>query len=285
MNTKIQPATFLAAGTDMDKARFLLLGVPLDITVSFRPGTRRGPEAIRQMSWVLEEFSLYQERDLSEVPFVDMGDLALPAGGVERSLNAIETAVGELAQGGKIPFLFGGEHLLTWPAVRALVAVYGSDLTILQFDAHADLRTEYEGEQLSHATVMRHLASVVSPSNIYQFGIRSATAEELAYGQNNTNFYPFQVLEPLKKIRPALYNRPVYVSLDMDVFDPAFAPGVGTPEPGGQSVTAMLAALELLQGLNIVGADIVEVCPPFDPSECTAALAALLVRELLLRWN
>lgn len=285
MQTEIQPNTFLAAGTEPKAGCFCLLGVPLDVTVSFRPGTRRGPEAIRLASWVLEEFSLYQERDLREISFADLGDLALPAGGVKRSLSTVEAAICELTQNNSIPFLFGGEHLLTFPAVQALARVYGSDLTVLQFDAHADLRSEYEGEELSHATVMRHLTSVLPPKNLYQFGIRSATSKEMAYAREYTNFFPFQVLEPLRKVRPALLDRPVYVSIDIDVFDPAFAPGVGTPEPGGQTVADMLAALQLLQGLNIVGADIVEVCPPFDPSERTAALAALLVRELLLLWN
>ncbi|MGI6128538.1 MAG: agmatinase [bacterium] len=285
MQTEIQPHTFLAADTGPDNARFCLLGVPLDITVSFRPGTRRGPGAIRQVSWVLEEFSLYQERDLSDVLVADLGDLALPVGGIDRSLRAIEAAVYEVAQGGQIPFLLGGEHLLTWPAIQALVKVHGRDLVVLQFDAHADLRQEYEGEKLSHATAMRQVAQVVAPSNIFQLGIRSATADEVAFARRHTNFFPFHVLEPLSKVRPTLTDRPVYVSIDMDVFDPAFAPGVGTPEPGGQNVADMLAAFKLLAGLNIVGADIVEVCPPFDPSERTAALAALLVRELLLLWS
>ncbi|HHV07210.1 MAG TPA: agmatinase [Firmicutes bacterium] len=282
MKTKIQPPTFLAAGTELDQARFCLLGVPLDVTVSFRPGTRRGPEAIRQASWVLEEFSLYQERDLKEVAVADVGDLLLPPGGIKRSLGAIGAAVGKLAQADKIPIILGGEHLLTWPVVEALVRLHGPELTVLQFDAHADLRSKYEGEELSHATALRHVASVVAPSNIYQFGIRSATAEELSYAREHTHFFPFQVVQPLTEVRQNLLNRPVYVSIDMDVFDPAFAPGVGTPEPGGQSVADMLTALQLLKGLNIVGADIVEVCPPFDPSERTAALAALLIRELLL---
>lgn len=285
MQTEIQPSTFLAAASKPKQDCFCLLGVPLDVTVSFRPGTRRGPEAIRLASWVLEEFSLYQERDLKEVYFSDLGDLALPAGGVKRSLSTIQAAVRDLAQNNQVPFILGGEHLLTLPAVQGLTAVHGSDLTVLQFDAHADLRAEYEGEVLSHATVMRQLAEVVPPGNIYQFGIRSATAAEVSYARSHTHFFPFQVLEPVAAVRSSLGDRPVYVSIDIDVFDPAFAPGVGTPEPGGQTVTAMLAALKLLQGLNIVGADIVEVCPPFDPSERTAALAALLVRELLLLWS
>ena len=285
MKTETRPHGFLAADADFDQARFCLLGVPLDMTVSFRPGTRRGPEAIRQMSLSLEEFSLYQERDLNDISVADLGDLSLPTAGLPRALDLIEAAVYELCRRQKVPFLFGGEHLLSLPAIKAMAKVHGPDLVILHFDAHADMRKEYEGEKLSHATVMRQIAGLVPPANIYQFGIRSGAAEEIAYAKKHTNFYPFEVLQPLKKIRPALGTRPVYVSLDMDVFDPAFAPGVGTPEPGGQQVSDMLQAIQLLQGLNIVGADIVEVCPPFDQSERTAVLAALLVRELLLLWH
>ncbi|NMA54621.1 MAG: agmatinase [Firmicutes bacterium] len=280
-----QTNRFLGARSRLQRGGFCLLGVPLDLTVSYRPGTRRGPQAIRQASHVLEEFSLYQEQDLKEVPFFDLGDLILPAGGLQRSLAVIRTAVAELAQAGCIPFILGGEHLLTLPAVEALVAAHGPDLALLQFDAHADLRCQYEGETLSHATVMRRLAQVVAPANIYQFGIRSATAAELAYARTHTNFYPFEVLEPLGQVCPLLANRPLYLTIDIDVFDPAFAPGVGTPEPGGQTISTMLAALKLLRGLNIIGVDIVEVCPPFDPSERTAVLAAWLVRELLLLWG
>jgi agmatinase len=279
---EMQSSQFLGSRSRPEENCFCLLGVPLDITASFRPGTRRGPQAIRQASWTLEEFSLYQERHLKEVHFCDLGDLSLPTAGLQSSLAIIQTAVEELVQTDLKPFILGGEHLLTLPVVKALTSVYGSGLIVLQFDAHADLRDQYEGEALSHATVMRRLAELITPGQIYQFGIRSATVDELAYARRHTNFYPFQVLEPLARVLPSLQNRPLYVSIDIDVFDPAFAPGVGTPEPGGVTVATLLAALKLLQGHNIVGVDIVEACPPFDPSERTAVLAALLVRELLL---
>lgn len=274
---------FLAAAADPASARVVLLGAPLDVTVSYRPGTRRGPAAIRQASWNLEEFSLYQERELTAVAFADLGDLALPAGSAERALAAIGAAVAGLARAEKVPFLLGGEHLLTLAAVRALYEQH-PDLVLLQFDAHADLRTEYEGEELSHATVMRQITALLPPDRLYQFGIRSATREELAYAREHTRFFPRDVADPLHRVRAELSGRPLYLTIDLDVFDPAFAPGVGTPEPGGISVREALTALSLLRGLRVVGLDIVEACPPFDPSERTAALGALLVRELLLGW-
>ena len=199
MRTEIQPSTFLAAASKPKQDCFCLLGVPLDVTVSFRPGTRRGPEAIRLASWVLEEFSLYQERDLKEVYFSDLGDLALPAGGVKRSLSAIQAAVRDLAQNSQVPFILGGEHLLTLPAVQGLTAVHGSDLTVLQFDAHADLRAEYEGEVLSHATVMRQLAEPPA----YQFGIRPPPPPKCLMPQPHP-LLPFQVLELVAAVRSSL---------------------------------------------------------------------------------
>lgn len=280
--TTVSPC-FLACSADVAAARVVLLGAPLDVTVSYRPGTRRGPEAVRRASWDLEEFSLYQERDLTDVPAADLGDLALPPGSIERGLAAIGRAVENLAHQGKIPFLLGGEHLVTLPAVRALSERY-PDLLLIQLDAHADLREEYEGEKLSHATVMRQISSFLPPENIYQLGIRSCTREELSFARTHTRFFPYEVEAPLRRILPELAGQPVYLTIDIDVFDPAFAPGVGTPEPGGQSVREVLTALRLLRGINLVGLDIVEVCPPFDPSERTAVLAALLARELLLFW-
>lgn len=279
----VQSGCFLAAGEDLERAKIVLLGVPLDVTVSYRPGTRRAPAAIRQASWNLEEFSLYQERDLRTVAFADAGDLALPAGGLERSLNLITQATRSLAGAGKVPFFLGGEHLLTLGAVHALAEEY-PDLAVLQLDAHADLRSEYEGEKLSHATVMRRIADFLPPERIYQFGIRSATQEEVEFARARTRFFPGELETPLRRLRAELTGRPLYLSIDLDVFDPAFAPGVGTPEPGGVGVQEALAALSLLKGVQIVGIDIVEACPPFDPSERTAALAALIVRELLLHW-
>lgn len=272
---------FLGSQEDYQTADFVLLGAPMDLTVSFQPGSRFGPQAIRNVSDALEEYSFYQQGSLEEVRFFDAGDVDLPFGNVEASLERIRAVAQTLHRDHKIPIVLGGEHLVTLPLVQAAKAFF-PDLAVFHFDAHADLRQEYLGEKLSHATVMYQVANLVGPRNLYQFGIRSGTAEEYSYGKNNTNFFPHQVIEPLQRVACGWDGRPVYVSIDIDVVDPAFAPGTGTPEPGGCSAQEMIQALLLLVKLPVVALDIVEVLPAQDVSQRTALLAAKLVREALI---
>ena len=199
MRTEIQPSTFLAAASKPKQDCFCLLGVPLDVTVSFRPGTRRGPEAIRLASWVLEEFSLYQERDLKEVYFSDLGDLALPAGGVKRSLSAIQAAVRDLAQNSQVPFILGGEHLLTLPAVQGLTAVHGSDLTVLHLMPMPICGPNMRANTVP-CHVMRQLAEVVPPATSTNLGFAPHRRRSVLCSQPH-HFFPFQVLEPVAVVR------------------------------------------------------------------------------------
>lgn len=272
---------FIGAGKSYDDARLVIFGAPMDFTVSFRPGTRLGPQRIREVSWGLEEYSPYLDRDLAEVPFYDAGDLLLAFGNVSACLAVIRRAADMVVADGKIPLLLGGEHLVSLPAIAAVHARY-PDLAVVHFDAHADLREDYAGEPHSHATVMRRVAELIGPRNLYQFGIRSGTREELAWARRHTNTHLFAVAEPLAAALPALAGRPVYVSLDIDVADPAFAPGTGTPEPGGCTSGELLQAVAMLGGLNIVGFDLVEVAPVYDQSERTSLLAAKIIREIIL---
>lgn len=277
----VREQDFMAARPQYEAARAVIVGVPLDLTGSFRPGTRGGPAAIRSMSYCLEEYSLDLERDLRDVPFHDLGDVALPPGDVEEALRRIREAVARLCKEGKIPFLLGGEHLITLPAVQAVAACYPS-LALVHIDAHADLRTEYLGARLSHATVMRRVGEFLGPRNIYHFGIRSADGAETKAARESGAFYTHRVLPGLERTVAALGDRPVYVSLDIDVVDPAFAPGVGTPEPAGVPPQEVLAAVRILGNLRVVGWDVVEVNPVYDPAGITALLAAKIVREALL---
>jgi agmatinase len=173
--------------------------------------------------------------------------------------------------------------LCSWPIFREVYAKY-PDLAIIHFDAHADLRENYEGEPLSHSTPLRKAAELMGGKNIYQFGIRSGSREEFQYARENINFYPFDVLEPLKKVLPSLAGRPVYLTIDIDVLDPSAAPGTGTAEAGGITSKELLAAVHAIAGseVNVVGADVVEVAPAYDPTEQTQIVAAKLVREILL---
>jgi len=275
---------FMGAITDYSQARLVVLGAPMDFTVSYRPGTRSGPRRIREVSEGLEEYSPYQQKDLSNYHYYDAGDVLLPFGNVPQSLRRLEEVTGRLLEDDKFVLTLGGEHLISLAPIKQMAKKYPS-LTVLHFDAHADLRSDYLGEVMSHATVMRRVAEVVGSHNLYQFGIRSGTADEFAYGRENTRFYPFELLGPLKEVVEQLQGRPVYVTLDIDVVDPAFAPGTGTPEPGGCSSSEIVTALHMLNGLNVVGMDLVEVCPVYDQTDRTALLAAKLVREAILLFG
>lgn len=272
---------FTGARSDYESARAVLFGVPMDFTTSYRPGTRLGPQRIREASYGLETYSPQQDADLEEASYHDWGDVILPLGNAAASIAVIEQAAGMILADGKIPVAIGGEHLASFPLVKAAVG-HHPGLAVLHFDAHADLRDSYFGETLSHATVIRRVLEVVGAENLYQFGIRSGPREEFAFARNNTRFFPGEVVAPLRRVLPELEGRPVYVTLDIDVVDPAYAPGTGTPEPGGVSSAEILEAISLLGRLNVAGFDLVEVSPSADPSERTAILAAKILREALL---
>ncbi|KYH31237.1 agmatinase [Moorella mulderi DSM 14980] len=275
---------FLASGDNYEGARVVLAGIPFDATTSFRPGARWAPQAIRAVSEVLEEYSPYLQRELGQVPFYDAGDLDLVPGRLEANLERMEAAAAALFQDKKIPLFLGGEHLVSYPLIRSARRYY-PNLAVLHFDAHADLREEYLGERLSHATVMRLVAEEIGPGNLYQFGIRSGTWGEFAYGQEETNFFMDVITTPLEKLVPELGSRPLYVSIDIDVVDPAFAPGTGTPEPGGCTPREILQVIYLLRQARVVAFDLVEVCPAYDHGNITAILAGKIIREAILAWG
>ncbi|GIP36552.1 agmatinase [Paenibacillus sp. J2TS4] len=274
---------FIASSSDYDSSKAVIYGMPMDFTVSFRPGSRFGPARIREVSIGLEEYSPYLDADLADAAYFDAGDLPLPFGNAARSLDMIGEYVKGLLNDGKFPLGLGGEHLVSWPVIREMYAKY-SDLAVIHIDAHADLREQYEGEPLSHSTPIRKAAEWIGGRNVYQFGIRSGTREEFEYARKHLHFYPFDVLEPLTKVLPELAGRPVYVTIDIDVLDPSAAPGTGTAEAGGITSKELLAAVHAMarSDIHIVGADVVEVAPVYDPSEQTQIVAAKLVREMLL---
>jgi agmatinase len=275
---------FIGASNDLDASKAVIYGMPMDWTVSFRAGARFGPARIREASLVHEEYSHYLERELTELTYYDAGDIPLAFGNPEKSVQQIGMFVQKVLSLNKFPLGIGGEHLVTWPVVEQVARKY-PDLVVLHFDGHADLRPDYEGEVLSHATVFHHIAKLIGGSRIYQFGIRSMTKDEVAFViQMGINFFPFDVLQPLQQILPSLSGRPVYVSIDIDVLDPAHAPGTGTPEPGGITTRELLAAIHAIAAsdVHVVGADLVEVAPAYDPTEKTPITAAKLIREMLL---
>lgn len=274
---------YMGSKSNYEQAKLVLVGAPMDFTTSYRPGTRMGPQQIRSVSYGLEEYSVYLDKDLNQCQYYDAGDVVIPFGNVTAGLNNIGQTVKQILLDGKIPLLMGGEHLVSLPAILQVAERY-PNLAVLHFDAHADLREHYLGETNSHATVIRRVADLIGGNNIYQFGIRSGTREEFQYARRHTNMYVDELLAPLAELIPKLQGRPVYITLDIDVVDPAYAPGTGTPEPGGCTAGEIIRAVHMLAPLKVVGMDLVEVSPVLDPSERTAILAAKLIREAILQF-
>jgi agmatinase len=277
---------FIAAQQEYKTSKAVIYGMPMDFTVSFRPGSRFGPARIREVSLGLEEYSPYLDRHLEEVRFYDAGDIPLPFGNPGRSLEQIADFVQKLLADDKFPLGLGGEHLVTWPVIQEMYKKH-PNLAIVHIDAHADLREQYEGEPLSHSTPIRKACQLMGPENVYSFGIRSGTREEFQYAADSgMHMHKFDVAEPLKRVLPSLAGRPVYVTIDIDVLDPSAAPGTGTAEAGGITSKELLEAIHLIarSELDVVGADVVEVAPVYDPTEQTQIVASKLVREILLGW-
>ena len=272
--------TFLGCDADWEEARVVLYGAPYDSTTSFRPGTRFGSRAIRAESYGLELYSPYQDAELRG-RVLDSGDLELPFGAPAPALAMIEARAAEILQGGKVPFLLGGEHLVTLGAVQAAAKVH-KGLHILHFDAHADLRADYLGAPLSHACVLRRCHELVGDHRIWQFGIRSGDKAEFDWGKGHVFTHKFD-FEGLSEALDALQGKPVYLTVDLDVLDPSVFPGTGTPEPGGVSFDALRRAVtDACRRLHIVAADVNELSPHYDPSGISTAAACKIVREMLI---
>ncbi len=275
--------TFLGCDATFEEADIVLFGAPFDSTTSFRPGARFGPSAMRHESFGLETYSPYQDADLRDYAIMDSGDLELCFGSPEMALRDIQARAEEILDAGKLPLLLGGEHLVTLGAVRAAAQRY-PDLHILHFDAHADLREDYLGAKLSHASVIRRCHDSLGDGRIHQFCIRSGDREEFRFAQaGHTEMHPFsfdglpETVETLQRD-----NVPVYLTIDLDCLDPSAFPGTGTPEAGGVSFPQLLDAIQTACWARIVAADVNELAPMLDPSGASTATACKAVRELLL---
>jgi len=273
---------FLGSNKDYDNSDIVILGVPMDYTSSYRAGSRFAPDKIREVSIGIEEYSPYLNKDLCECKYIDIGNLDLPIGDVETSLNLIEDLTDSILDTNKKPIIIGGEHLITFPIIKSFYKRYMDEFYIIHIDAHADLRKDYLGVKLSHATVIRRCIDYVRARNVFQFGIRSGTKEEFDYAAKFTNFYPFNCLKNLKDNLETLKKKKVYITLDIDVVDPAYACGTGTPEPGGITSQEMIEVISSLKDLDIIGFDIVEVSPIYDIADITSFLAAKLIRDIIL---
>lgn len=252
-----------------------MLGLPFDGTVTYRSGSRFAPEMIRLASWGMETYSPYLNKELEEVNFHDVGDLELPLGNTQKSLELIKQNVEQIYKDEKKIFGVGGEHLVTLPAIESISKFY-KDITVVHFDAHTDLRQEYLGEEMSHSAVMYHIGKIVGFENLKQIGIRSGMKEEFdLMDKYHTRLnFPEQLSQ--------LINKNVFVSVDLDVLDPSIMSGTGTPEAGGLTFNELIDWFKKLKGLNIIGADVVELAPHYDTSGVSTAVAAKVIRELLM---
>jgi len=272
--------TFLGCDNEYGESDIVVFGAPFDSTTSFRPGTRFASRTMRGESYGLESYSPYQDKDLEDRAIFDGGDLELCFGDTEKALAAIESYTTRVLRDNKRPVMIGGEHLVTLGAVRAVARKY-PELKVIHFDAHADLRDDYLGITLSHATVLHRVWEIVGDGRIYQFGIRSGERREFQWGKEHVITQKFN-FNGLAEVVKKLQGQPVYFTLDLDVLDPSVFPGTGTPEPGGVSFMELLEAIQTVSQLNLVGCDINELAPVYDQSGASTAVACKVLRELLL---
>ena len=274
--------TFIGCDADYKDARIVLFGAPFDSTTSFRPGTRFAPSAVRNESFGLETYSPWLDRDLEDISVFDSGDIELCIGSAEKALDQISERTATILADGKIPFMIGGEHLVTLGAFREVFKKY-PDIHIIHFDAHTDLRDQYLDVKLSHACVLRRCHDLVGDGRIHQFGIRSGERAEWQWARaGHTDLHPFG-FDGLAEVVKGLGSTPVYFTIDLDVMDPSVFPGTGTPEYGGVTFMQLIEAIyTVCKNCNVVGLDVNELCPPYDQSGASTAAACKIVRELLL---
>lgn len=279
----LQESISFACERDSD-SKHIVIGLPMDWTTSYKPGTRFAPDKIRWAACNLEYYALLRNMALDGLGFNDLGNVMLPYGDVEKSIDIIRTVVSGIAEeypDGFYIFL-GGEHLITYPVVEVLSNRIGA---LVVLDAHLDLRNNYLGVKYSHATVMRRILESTGKKLVY-LGSRAFSREELEFVSANKDFV--RVFTPLdidgRSIDSVIgeIGDNIYISIDMDVFDPAVAPGVSNPEPLGMEPLSVLRILDkLVSRKNIVGLDIVEVNPVFDVNDVTSLLAGKLVYEIV----
>lgn len=274
--------TFIGCEAEYEEAKMVLFGAPFDSTTSFRPGARFGSAAIRHESFGLETYSPYQDEDLSDYKVFDSGDLELCFGDSVRAVADITDRADQILSDGKIPLMIGGEHLVTLGSVRAAMKKY-PNLHIIHFDAHADLREDYLGMQLSHACVLRRCHELVGDGRIHQFCIRSGERSEFEFAKMHTDMHKFD-FSGLEELVVSLRREriPVYFTIDLDCLDPSVFPGTGTPEAGGVSFQDLLEAILTVAECNVVAADVNELAPMLDASGASTAVACKVVRELML---
>ena len=270
---------FMGSRRDPAGCRVGLFGVPYDGTTSFRPGTRFGPAAIREVSQGLETYCPQLDLDLEDLAYADLGAVDIPFGAPEPVVNAVQQATTAVLDLGLKPLMLGGEHSISSGAVAA-VANQHPDLVLVQLDAHADLREEWLGARHSHACAMRRCLEVLPSGDLLQLAIRSGTRDE--FHELHSSGRRMDDVQALRDAMAPWTGRPIYLTVDLDWFDPAVLPGTGTPEPGGFLWRDFAAVVDVLRRHRLVAADVVELAPQLDSSGVSSVLAAKVTRSLIL---
>jgi agmatinase len=283
------PLSFTGFKPNRSRTPYSVLGVPFDSSSSFRSGQRWGPRAIREASAYIEYYSIHAEEDLSDVPIYDEGDVAVVYGDVHETLTRVREVVKDLVIENRIPIILGGEHTITLGVVQGLTHKYKKPCLII-FDAHFDLRDEYLGNRLSHACVSKRILELVKPYKVYFIGVRAFSREEKKLA-DEIDLIDYSDIKDIVKLGEANIAararkfledcKEIYLSIDIDVLDPAYAPGVANPEPEGLTSWSLF---ELIHGVvddRLIGFDVVEVSPPYDHGGITSITAAKTVIEVI----
>ena len=277
-------STFMGMDNTYEESDIVVFGVGFDGTTSNRPGTRFASSAMRPEFYGLETYSPKLDLDLEDYKICDIGDLELSIGDTDRVLDEIYEGTRNIVKDNKIPFMIGGEHLVTLPAFKAVHEKY-KDIYVLHFDAHTDLREEYNNNKNSHATVIKRIWDILGDNRIYQFGIRSGTKEEFNFAlKENHTYMEVSTIDTFEDILKSLEKNNVYLTIDLDVLDPSIYPGTGTTEPGGLNYNEFEKIFKILKdsNINLVGCDIVELSPDYDNTNVSTITACKILRELAL---
>ncbi|MDR2822793.1 MAG: agmatinase [Acholeplasmatales bacterium] len=274
--------TFQSCEANYNESQVVIFSAPLDCTTSFRPGTRFAGNAIRVDSAGVEWYSCYQDKSLKDYKTCDLGEIYLPVGDAIKSLDLIYKTVKTILNDNKFPIMIGGEHLASYGSIKAVYEKYPL-LRVIHFDAHTDLREKFLGMKFSHATFLRHVHNdFLGDDKIFSFGIRSGDKEEFEWAKTHIFMNKFN-LDHLDEVIEKVKDYPVYVTIDLDVLDPSIFPGTGTPEAGGITFKEFLdGILKFVSLNNIVGFDMMELSPSYDPSGVSTAVACKTLRELIL---
>ncbi len=276
------PNYFADADASFDEADFVIFGIPYDKTSSFRKGANKAPKAIRKASWNFETYNFKTDFDLKDVKIHDYGNLDIEDDSPEEMIKKVKNFTSKILKKNKFPVAIGGEHSVT----PGIIQAYPKDIAVLSFDAHMDFRDQYENEKYNHACVIKRISDYIDIKNIAVLGVRSSEKEEYMNAKKQNLFFidSFEIKKDgikkaINKTKSILGNKKLYLTLDIDVIDPAYAPGTSTPEPFGINPFEIMEIVDIFSK-KLIGFDLVEVCPTYDDGE-TSILAAKIIRKII----